>query len=348
MPPCSFSPCLRACQRAVSSAARVLRSWRAVLCVALSGFALAPAVQAQAPWPAKPVHVLIPYPAGTPPDITTRLYAEYLAPALGQPVVVENRPGATGLVALRELARQPADGYTLLHFALPLATAPALLPAQHVDVRKEIEPIMLTDLTSSVLVVSPGVNARSVKELVALMREQPGRYAFGSGGNGTPAHLVGEMFKRQQHVSAVHVPAGQFSQVIPDLASNRLQFMFLTSSIAVPNVKAGLVRGLAVVSGERLAALPSVPTMAEEGFGDFDPRTWGGYVARAGTPRSVIERLNSEFARIMKRPDVRQRLVQLGVEQASDTGTPQEFGRLIDSEIVRWGRLIRESGISVE
>ena len=309
--------------------------------------ALFTVAHAQAPsWPQKPVLLLVPYGAGSPPDVVARIVAQHLGTALGQPVVVENKTGAIGLLALRELIRRPNDGYTLMNLGMTGATAPALLPEQKVDLRNEIRPIVQTDWSASVLVVNDLVPARDVKELVSLMRQKPGAFNFGSGGIGTPAHLVAEVLKRDQKLDAVHVPFAQFSQAVPELMSNRVQLMFLTSSVAVPQVQAGKLRALAVVSPERLQSLPAVPTMAEQGFPQFQRRTWGGFVAKAGTPTEVVERVNREVNRILQMPEVRDRIIERGNTPAG--GTPQQFDELIASEMGYWGEIIRSAKVKAE
>ena len=299
-----------------------------------------------ASWPEKPVILLVPYGAGSPPDLIARLVAQHLGVALGQPVVVDNKPGAIGLLALREMIRRPADGYTLMNLGMTGATAPALLPEQKVDLQGAIRSIVQTDWSASVLVVNDKVPARNANELVALIRQKPGEFNFGSGGLGTPAHLIAEVLKREQKLDAVHVPFAQFSQAIPELISNRVQMMFLTSSVAVPQVLGGKLRALAVVSPERLQALPSVPTMAEQGFKQFQRRTWGGFVAKAGTPQEVVERINREVNRILQMPEVRQSIMQRGNMPAG--GTPQEFEALIASEMDYWGEVIRAANVKAE
>lgn len=302
---------------------------------------------AQAPtWPQKPVLLLVPYGAGSPPDVIARIVAQHLGAALGQPVVVENKTGAIGLLALRELIRRPSDGYTLMNLGMTGATAPALVPEQKVDLRREIRPIVQTDWSASVLVINNQVQARNINELVSLMRQKPGTFNFGSGGIGTPAHLVAEVLKRDQNLDAVHVPFAQFSQAVPELMSNGVQLMFLTSSVAVPQVQAGKLRALAVVSPERLQSLPTVPTMAEEGFSQFQRRTWGGFVAKAGTPAEVVERVNREVNRILRIPEVRDRIVERGNTPAG--GTPMQFDELIASEVGYWGEIIRSAKVKAE
>jgi tripartite-type tricarboxylate transporter receptor subunit TctC len=289
------------------------------------------------------VLLLVPYGAGSPPDLVARLVAQHLGAALGKPVVVENKIGAIGLVAMRELMRHPADGYTLMNLGMTGATAPALLPEQRLDLRNAIEPIVQTDWSASVLVVNEQVPARDVGELIALVHRRPGEFNFASGGMGTPAHLLEEVLKREQKLDVVHVPFPQFSQALTELMSNRVQAMFLTSSVAVPYVKAGKLRALGVVSPGRLQALPSVPTLAEQGFPQFQRRTWGGFVAKAGTPREVVARINQEVNRILQLPDVRQRLLERGNTPAG--GTPEQFGKLIASDMDYWGDVIRTAKV---
>jgi tripartite-type tricarboxylate transporter receptor subunit TctC len=190
------------------------------------------------------------------------------------------------------------------------------------------------------------VPARTVGELVALMRRQPGELNFASGGMGTPAHLMAEVFKREEGLDAVHVPFPQFSQALTELLSNRVQMMFLTSSVAVPFVQDDKLRALAVVSPERLAALPSTPTMAEAGFAQFQRRTWGGFVARAGTPHDIVVRINREVNRILQMQEVRDAIAARGNAPAG--GTPEQFERLIDSETKYWGEVIRSVNVKAQ
>ena len=297
-------------------------------------------------WPTKPARLLVPWGAGSPPDISSRVLAEKLSLSLGQPVVVENRPGAIGTVALTELLRQPADGYTLYNFGMPISAAPALLPRANIDFAKDIAPVGQYDWTFSVLVVNPSVQAKNTSELIELLRARPNQMSFASGGHGTPAHLAGELFKLQHKVSASHVPYNQFPQAMADLWTGRVDFMFLTSVVAVPSVGSGKLRALAVLTENRLPALPNVSTLAEQGFKDFDVRSWDGFVVRAGTPRPIIDRLNRELNNVVGLPDVRERFGSLGMEAV--TGTPEQFGALIKTEADRWGQVIRNAKVKID
>ncbi len=302
------------------------------------------AAQAQG-YPSKPIKLIVPYGVGTPPDIVSRLVADKMTGGLGQPVVVENRPGASGTVGLAELGKQPADGYTLYNMLIPVSVAPALYPQQGLDFRKTMEPVGQFTWYYNVLVVHPDVKANTVKELVDLLKGG-GNYSFASGGNGTPAHLSAELFKLQSGVKATHVPYNQFPQGIADLVAGRIQFMFLTSSVSVPLVQSGKVRALAVTGNERLATLPNVPTMVEAGYKDFLVRGWDGLVVRPGTPKPVVDRLNAELAKAVATPEVRTRFAALGVEPVS--GSPAAFGDLIHSEVDRWTRVVKDAEIRVD
>lgn len=315
----------------------------AVLSAVISLVAFAVAAQS---YPSKPIRVVVPYSVGTPPDIVTRLIADRMTAGLGQPVVVENRPGATGTVGLAELARQPADGYTLYNMLLPVSVAPALYPHLSLDFKKAMEPVGQFTWYYNVLVVHPEVKATSVKELVDLLKIGQGNYSFASGGNGTPAHLSTELFKLQAQVKATHIPYNQFPQGIADLVAGRVQFMFLTSSVSVPLIQSGRLRALASTGPDRPAALPSVPTMLEEGYKDFVVRGWDGLVVKAGTSRAIVERLNAELAKAVATPEVRARFAALGVDPVS--GSPAEFGDLIAAEVDRWGRVVREAAIKAD
>jgi tripartite-type tricarboxylate transporter receptor subunit TctC len=260
------------------------------------------------------------------------------------PVVVENKPGAIGMVALQELLRQPADGYTLFCILTPVTTASALLPAQKVDLAKELQPVSQVDRIGTVLVVNNDLPANDMKSFVALLRAKPNQLNFASTGNGTPAHLAGELFKIQEKVQAEHVPYMSFAQSVPDLISNRVQFMFMTSSVAAPLVNTGKVRALGIVGPNRLPILANVPTLAEQGMGKIDTSSWDGIVVKAGTPKSIVDRLNTEIVRILAKPEIKAKFVEMGMTAVSST--PEELGALIEAETIRWGALIKAANIT--
>lgn len=309
------------------------------------GLAMASGVQAQK-WPAKPVRLLVPFPPGSPPDIVSRQLAALLTQSLGQSVFVENKPGAIGLVALNELMRQPADGHTLLCMLMPVTTAPTLLPAQKVDLEKDILPVAQIDKAPSVLVVNHAVPASTLKELVALLKAEPNKLSFASGGNGTPAHLAGELFKLHQKVAATHVPYSQLAQAIPDLLSNRVQFMFLTSNVAVPLITTGKVKGIGVVGDKRIPAIAQLPSLAEQGMADFDTSNWDGIVVKAGTPPEIVRKLNAEIVTLLGRRDVADKFREMGIQVAPST--PAQFGELIRAETRKWRDVIVAANIKAD
>jgi tripartite-type tricarboxylate transporter receptor subunit TctC len=303
--------------------------------------AAAGAVYAQA-WPAKPIRWLNPSAAGGPPDIVVRLIAERLAVALGQPVVVENRPGAVGTIGLAEVLRQPADGYTVTNIFMPVAVAQTLLPRQF-DLTKDFQPVTQLVWQYNVLVVPAASSARTLADLVGQMRAKPGALSFASAGNGTPAHLAAELFKQTAGLDAVHVPYKTFPQAVTDLMAGQTAFMFAAMGPIVQHIRAGKLQPLAIASPQRHPLLPEVPTMAELGYPAIQIRDWQGVLVKAGTPRAVTERLNAEIVRIVAGAETRERLERIGAE--AQTGTPEAFGELVQSEVARWGKLVREAGI---
>ena len=294
-------------------------------------------------YPSRAVHMVAPWGAGTPPDIVARILAEHLSPRLGQPVVVDNKPGATGTLGLAEVAGKPSDGYTLAAVAMPITVAPALYPHLNFDLVRDFVPVGLVGWSSNVLVVSSKSEVASVPELVARLKSQPGQLAFASGGNGTPAHLAGVLFTQVTGTEAKHAPYSQLPQAVGDVIAGRVDFMFMTSIAAVAQIKGGTLRALAVTGPHRIATLPGTPTMAELGYTDFVVRDWTGVIAKTGTPDAVLSRLTRELKAVLQEPAVRERLAQLGMEM--DAETAKEFGGLIRSETSRWSRLVRSAGI---
>jgi tripartite-type tricarboxylate transporter receptor subunit TctC len=297
-------------------------------------------------FPARPVRLIVPYSVGTPPDILGRIGAEHMQRALGQPIVVENRPGATGTIGLAELLRQPSDGHTILAMPMPVSVAPSLYPNLKLDLQRDIAPVGQMAWSYNVLVVHPEVSAKQVSDLVSLLKGQPNKLSFGSGGNGTPAHLAAELFKLEAGVQAVHVPYVQFPQAIGDLVAGRLQFMFLASAPAVAQINGNKLRALAVTGPQRLEALKDVPTMVESGFPNFVVRDWQGLVVRAGTPQSAVQSLNAALNQAIADPQVQAQLKKMGNDVAG--GTPEQFRMLINADVARWAKVVNAAGIKVD
>jgi tripartite-type tricarboxylate transporter receptor subunit TctC len=305
----------------------------------------APHAVAQA-YPAKPIRLVVPAAVSTPIDILSRVVADRVGAELGQPLVIELRPGATGIVGAQEVLRQPADGYTIMTLHMPMSVAQSIYANVPFDLRKDFVPIGQTAWSSNVLVVHPSVKANSPKELEALLAAQPGKLNFSSGGPGTPAHVAGELFKIETHTDAVHVPYNQFPQAIADLLNGQNQFMFAAAPPMIPYINAGKLRALAVTGPQRLPALKEVPTMIEAGYRNFNVRDWQGFVAKVGTPATAIEKINAAIGAALQSEQVKAAFARLGADAAP--GTPQDFGKLIDTEIARWATVTKQANIRVQ
>ena len=297
-------------------------------------------------YPSKALKIVVGTAVGTPIDILSRVVADKLGAQLAQPVVVENRVGAGGTVGSQEVLRQPADGYTLMNVYMPMTVVQTIMPEINYSLIRDFTPVGQFAWSYNVLAVHPSVKANTPRELAELLRAHPGKFSFASGGPGTPAQLAGELFKMETRTDALHVPYAQFPQAISDLVAGRHQFMFGATPPLIPQINGGKLRALAVTGPQRLAALKDVPTMAESGYPDFVVRDWQGLAARAGTPRDVVMRLNGTLAKVLALPDVAQAFGKLGADTAG--GTPEEFGRLIDSEIERWGRVAKAANIRLQ
>ncbi|MEJ8859119.1 tripartite tricarboxylate transporter substrate binding protein [Variovorax robiniae] len=298
-------------------------------------------------YPSKPIRIVVPLPPGSPPDVLARVVAERLQDAWKQPVIVENRPGATGMIGMEAVAKSAPDGYTVGVMFLTHTVLPALFGKVSYDTNKDLVPIANLAWIYNVLVVPTSVPARSAKELADLAHAQPGQLTYGSGGNGSPAHLVGESFKQATKADMLHVPYKGPAEAVQALLGGQISAMFATTSVAVPLVNAGKLRALAVTSPTRLAALPSVPTMAESGVPGFDLREWEGMVAPAGTPRDIVSKWNEELARIMRLPAVRERLSDLAME-AAPPNSSEQFASLVHDELQRWTRFVKATGLKAD
>jgi tripartite-type tricarboxylate transporter receptor subunit TctC len=313
----------------------------ALLCAGLATLAHAQG------YPTKTVRIIAPFAAGSTIDILGRLLAPKLFEVLGQPVIVEDRPGAGGMIGLDFVAKSPPDGHTLAIGALgPLAMNPALYPKTPFNPVQDFAAVSLLATGPVVIVVHPSIPARNLKELVELAKKRPGQLNFGSPGVGSSPHLTGELFKLITKTDIVHVPYNGNAEAITDLIGGQLSVVFTGVPPVIPLAKAGKVRVLATTGKQRLANLPDVPTIREAGIEGADVLIWYGVVAPAATPRDVIARLNREIVRIMALPDVREKFAQQGVDPASSS--PEEFAQLIRDEVARWSKVIRGAGIRLE
>jgi tripartite-type tricarboxylate transporter receptor subunit TctC len=296
-------------------------------------------------FPSKPIRIVVPTSASTPPDIISRVVATELSETEGWRVVVENRPGGSQTVAVADVLKQSADGYSIVVLGTPLAAAPALLPNIGFQLDADLAPVIQVSVNYNVLVVNPLVPAKSVAELVALLKREPDKLTFSSGGFGTPAHLIGEMFKLQTGVRATHVPYQQFPQAIGDLLNGTNQYQFITVAPVVELVNVGKLRALAITGRKRVPALKDIPTIVEEGYPNLVVEDWVGFSAKSGTPNDVIVRLNQAVNKALAAPKIRETFASLGAEPAG--GTPAAYGNLVKSQIAYWGKVVKDSGIKM-
>ena len=297
-----------------------------------------------AKYPDRPIKILVDFAAGGGTDVAARILAQKLTEGLGQTVLVENRPGASGMIADETVAKSAPDGYTLMvGTQTTLAVAPALYRKFALDPAKEFAGVSMAGISPLVLVVHPSLPAHSVKDVIALAKAKPGAINFASGGVGTTPHMAGELFALEAGLKVVHVAYRGEAPAINDLLGGQIHFMFANLSAVIGNVKAGTLRALAVTSAQRAAAAPDIPTIAETALPGFEAATWFALVAPAGTPRDIVVRLNAEVKRLLALPDTQRRFVDLGM--SSETSTPEALDGYIKSEIGKWSKVIRDANI---
>jgi tripartite-type tricarboxylate transporter receptor subunit TctC len=315
------------------------------LCLGLSLSLAAIAGHAQtARYPDKPIKILVGFAAGGGTDVAARILALKLGEALGQSVVVENRPGASGMIAAEAVAKSAADGYTLMMGSqTTLAVAPALYRKFAIDAARDFSGVAMAGVSPLALVVHPSVPAQSVNELIALAKAKPGTVNFGSGGLGTTPHMAGELFSIQAGIKMVHVAYRGEAPAINDLLGGQLHLIFANLSAVIGNVRAGSLRALAVTSAQRAATAPDIPTIAEVALPGFDAATWFALVAPAGTPKDVVLRLNAEVTRLVAQAEVQQRFADLGMTVAG--GTPDALDTYVKSEIGKWAKVIKDADV---
>jgi tripartite-type tricarboxylate transporter receptor subunit TctC len=305
-----------------------------------------PNVAAQG-YPSKPIRLVVPFPPGGPLDVVARAIGQKVGEAWGQPIVVDNRPGAGGSLGADIVAKSAPDGYTIVMGALSThAVNVSLYGKLPYDPIKDFAPITLVAITPNVLVLNPGLPANTVGELISYAKANPGKLSFGSGSNGSAGHLAGELFKVDAGVDMVHVPYKGGAPAMQDLLSGQIQLMFDNLANSMPQVKAGRLKALAVTTAKRSALVPELPTLTEAGVPNFDIYTWFGLLAPAGTPRDIIAKWNAEVTKVLSAPDVRERLHAQGAEPAP--GTPEQFAALIRSEIPKYAKIIKDSGAKVD
>jgi tripartite-type tricarboxylate transporter receptor subunit TctC len=308
---------------------------------------LAPAGNAAAEgYPAKPVRLIVPFAAGGPTDVIARIVAQKLSESFGQQVVTENIPGAGGNTGVTMVARAPADGYTILVVSTGFIVNPSMYAKISYDPVKDFAPITLVAASPNVISVNPDFPAKSMKELVDLVKANPGKYSFAQPATGSTPHLAGELFKQKYALDLVTVPFNGAALAVNSTIGGHTPIAFTALPPAMSNIKEGKLRGLAVLASKRSPALPDVPTNGEAGIPDLESDTLTGVVAPAGTPKEVIERWRNDIVKMVATPEVKQRLEALGFAPVANT--PDEFGARIKSEIAKWGKVVRDANIRAD
>jgi tripartite-type tricarboxylate transporter receptor subunit TctC len=319
------------------------------LLAALAGLAALPAFAADAPaaFPAKPVRPIVPFTPGGSTDILARAIGQKLMEAWGQPVVIDNRPGAGGIIGMETAAKAAPDGYTLVmgHVGT-LAANPALYKKLPYDPVKDFAPVTLIAMVPNVLAVGPAVPSRNVAELIALAKANPGKLDYGSGGNGSAAHLATEYFKLKAGVDIQHVPYKGTAPALADLLGGQIALVITGLPPVLPHAKAGRLRILGVASAQRLKQFPDIPTIAESGVPGYEATQWYGVLAPVATPKELVARLNQDIVVSLRDPAVAEKLAAEGAEPVGDS--PEQFGAFIRSEIDLWGKVIRATGAKAE
>jgi tripartite-type tricarboxylate transporter receptor subunit TctC len=298
-------------------------------------------------YPSKPIKIVVPYPAAGTPDILARELAAKLTGALGQQVIVDNRPGAGGNIGSDLVAKSPPDGYTLIMATVATHSInQTLYKKLPFDPIKDFAPIVLVATTPNVLVVHPDLPIKTVKDLIALAKSKPGEIRFCSGGNGTSHHIGGSLFEKLTNVEMTHVPYKGSGAALPDLIGGQVDIMFDNLTSSMPHIKSGKLRAIATTGLTRAVALPDLPTVAESGVPGFEITAWFGLLAPANTPQAIIDRLNAEVTKILKTPEMKAKLIAQGAEPAP--GTPQQLGQFIKDKTAQWAPIVKASGAQVD
>ena len=308
---------------------------------------LAPSLAAAQGWPTKPVHILVSSGAGGTADILARMIGERLAPMLGQPVIVENRPGAGGHLGAGLVARAQPDGYTLLMSGSPThSVGPHLFKRLNYEPMRDVPPVAMVAIAPNLLVTKSSLPVKSLADLVALAREKPGQLTYSSAGNGTSGHLAAELLKSTAKLDMRHVPYKSGPEAVTGVLSGDVDFIFFTVPAVLPQVEAGKLRALAITSAARSALVPDVPTVAEAGYPGFEVLGWYALFAPRETPKPVVAKLSADIEKIVGSPDIRDKMLQLGAEPRYLS--PEQVAAFVAVELPKWGQLIRELGASAD
>ena len=324
----------------------MIRSSTTFLAALLAPLTLAPA-QAQTTYPNRPIRVVVPFTAGGPTDAATRIVAPRFSEFLGQPIIIENRGGAGGATGTELVAKSTPDGYTLLHGSIGgLAVSPTLNPKLGYNTLRDLAPISQTVNVAYIVTLHPSVPAKSMKELIALAKARPGKLNYGTGGAGTGPHLAGELLNMMAGVSIVHVPYKGTGPALTALLSGEVDITFDNLLIVLPQIKAGRVRPIAATGDTRSKLMPDLPTIAESGLPGFSASGWYGLLAPVATPKDIVAKLNADFIRALRSPDVNERLNSMAAEPAP--GTPEQFAAFIRSETDKWAKVVRATNMKAE
>lgn len=324
---------------------QLLRAANSLALALLAATAISPALGQ--PYPNKPIRLIVPYPPGGGNDTFARLIGSKLSERLGQPIVVDNRPGAGTMIGTDAAAKAPADGYTLLLGSIAThAISPSLYAKVPYDPIKDFAPITVLGVAPTVAVVGPTVSAKTLAELISTARAQPGKLTYASGGSGTPPHISGEVFKSMTGTDMLHVPFKGGGPALVAVMSGQVDVMFDTAASASPHIKGGKLRALAIAAPQRSADLPDVPTFAEAGLAGYEVNSWYALLAPAGTPPDVIARLHRETVAALREPDMIARLKTIGADPVGNT--PDEFASFIRAELAKYAKVIREAKIKVD
>ena len=297
-------------------------------------------------FPSKPIRIVVPFSAGGPTDLMARSVGKSLSASMGQPVIVDNKPGGGGVIGMSESIRQPADGQTRVFPSIRAVTNPALMPNYPFDTLREFAPLTVVGYIPHAMVVRPDFEAADLPALVAMAKAQPDSLSYGSSGNGTSAHLGAAMFAQRAGIQVTHVPYRGAGPAVQDLLGGRIQFMFLDMSSALPQIRAGKLRAIAVAPSRRFAGLPDVPTVAEQGYPGFDVHGWYGLMARAGTPAPVMQKLHAEVRRALASPEVADVFRAQGIEPGGQS--PAEFTTLVRNDLALWKRTVEQLHITLQ
>ncbi len=300
---------------------------------------------ASAEFPARPLRLIVPYAAGGNADIMARLVGQHLSENIGQQVVIDNRPGANGIIGTELAAKAPGDGYTLVLVASSLATNPSLLNKMPYDAQRDLAPITIVGSTPLILAAYPGLAASTVKELIALAKARPGQLNYATSGQGSPANLAGALFNFMTGVNIVHVTYKGTAQATTDVLGGHVQLFYPSMTAVLAYVKAGKLKALGMTSLKRSPLAPEIPTVSESGIPGYQANIWNGVLAPSATPRALVTKLNAELVRVLTSAETRERFAAAGADIAH--GTPEEFRAFIAAEQAKWAKVIRETGMRV-